>query len=175
VERLADTLVLLEAGRVLATGPLARLEADPALPLLRAPEAAVTLDATVAAVDEAYALSTLTVAGGDLIVPGRHGPPGSRRRLRISASDVSFTQAPPTGTTILNCLPARIVAISPHDGGDAQVNVAVELGAAEGGARIVARITRKSLDTLGLAPGIIVHAQIKSVALLASGRGSGSA
>ena len=173
--RLADTLVLLEAGRVLANGPLARLEADPALPLLRAPEAAVTLDATVAAVDEAYALSTLTVAGGGLIVPGRHGPPGSRRRLRISASDVSFTQAPPTGTTILNCLPARIVAISPHDGGDAQVNVAVELGAAEGGARIVARITRKSLDTLGLAPGIIVHAQIKSVALLASGRGSGSA
>ena len=49
VERLADTLVLLEAGRVLATGPLARLEADPALPLLRAPEAGGTLDATVAA------------------------------------------------------------------------------------------------------------------------------
>ena len=52
VERLADTLVLIENGRARAVGPLAELEADPDLPLLRAPEAAVTLEARISSVDE---------------------------------------------------------------------------------------------------------------------------
>src|SRR3546814_13747030 len=82
--------------------PLARLEADPALPLLRAPEAAVTLDGIVAAVDERYALTTLEVSGGTLVVPGRRGAPGDLRRLRIRASDVRFPRVPPAETTILN-------------------------------------------------------------------------
>ncbi|MCK9912857.1 hypothetical protein MXD81_27120, partial [Microbacteriaceae bacterium K1510] len=47
VERLADTLVLLEKGRVRAVGSLSELEANPDLPLLRAPGAAVTLAARI--------------------------------------------------------------------------------------------------------------------------------
>jgi molybdate transport system ATP-binding protein len=167
VERLADTLVLLEAGRVLASGPLPDLESDPELPLLRAPEAAVTLEGTVSSIDEAYSLTSLSVLGGTLIVPGRWGRPGSRRRLSITASDVSFTAAQATDTTILNCLPARIVSVSAQDKDDVQMNVVAALGHDGTGARIVGRVTRKSRDALGLAPGKPVFAQIKSVALLA--------
>jgi molybdate transport system ATP-binding protein len=169
VERLADTLVLLDDGHVVASGQLSALEADPQLPLLRAPEAAVTLTATVVGIDEAYALTTLAVAGGTLVVPGREGGPGSRRRVRIGASDVSFARAPVTATTILNCLPARIVSVGRLDGNLAQMNIVAALGEDGDGARIVGRVTRKSQEALGLAPGSSVFAQIKSVALLASG------
>lgn len=169
VERLADTLVLLDAGRVLAAGPLQVLESDPLLPLLRAPDAAVTLEGEVAAIDATYALTSLTVPGGTLLVPGRQGRAGERKRLRIRASDVSFTLARAADTTILNCLPARILSLSPQGEAGAQMNVVAGLGSDGSGAKIVARITRKSRDALALATGAAVFAQIKSVALVASG------
>ncbi|HEX5421049.1 MAG TPA: molybdenum ABC transporter ATP-binding protein [Gammaproteobacteria bacterium] len=171
-DRLADTLLLLEQGRVLAAGPLSELEARADLPLLQAPEAAVTLQALVTEVDSAYSLTSLSVPGGKLVVPGRHGPVGNRRRLRIGASDVSFSRVRPVETTMLNCLPARIVSIAPKTGDDARVHVIVALGESGTGARIAGRVTRKSRDALRLAPGDAVFAQIKSVALAASGAGT---
>lgn len=167
IERLADTLLLIENGRVRAVGPLAELEANPDLPLLRAPEAAVTLEARVVGIDEHYALTSLAIAGGTLVVPGRRGDLGKRCRIRISASDVSFAAGHTAETSVLNSLPVRIVSVAPPDGDDAQVNLVAAVGADGLGARIVGRITRKSRDTLGLEPGALVYAQIKSVALLA--------
>ncbi len=168
IERLADRLVLVEAGRVLAAGPLADLQADPALPLLRAREAAVMLEGRIAGFDDIYELTSFTVPGGALVVPGIQGAVGDIRRLRISASDVSFTLSRPVGTTILNCLPARILSETARDG-TAQITVLAALGEDGAGARIAARITRKSHETLALSPGKAVFAQIKGVALLASG------
>lgn len=165
VARLADTMVLLAKGRVIASGPLSELQTDPSLPLIAAPDASVMLEGRVTSVDEAYALTHFTVPGGELIVPGLQGVPGTERRLRIASSDVSFTRTAATDTTILNCLPARVVSVDAH-GNAAQVNLVVALGADGAGARIAARITRKSLDALALAPGVPVFAQIKSVALV---------
>ena len=165
VARLADTMVLLAKGRVIASGPLTTLQTDPSLPLVAAPDAAVMLEGHVAHVDEDFALTHFTVPGGTLIVPGRQGAPGRERRLRIAASDVSFTLTAATDTTILNCLPARIVSIDGLNS-EAQVNIIAALGADGSGARIAARITRKSQTALGLAPGTSVFAQIKSVALV---------
>ena len=165
VARLADTLVLLDKGRVLASGPLSVLQTDPTLPLIAAPDAAVMLEGRVAHIDEEYALTHFAVPGGTLLVPGRQGAPGTERRLRIAASDVSFTLTAASDTTILNCLQARIVSID-GSGSEAQVNIIAALGADDSGARIAARITRKSQATLGLAPGTPVFAQIKSVALM---------
>jgi molybdate transport system ATP-binding protein len=87
--------------------------------------------------------------------------------VRVSASDVAFVRGPATETSVLNSLPVRIVSIAPPDGDDAQVNLVAALGEDGLGARIVGRITRKSREVLGLEPGASVHAQIKSVALLA--------
>jgi molybdate transport system ATP-binding protein len=169
VERLADTMVLMDRGRVIASGALTDLEADPTLPLLAAPEAAVTLEGEVVSIDEPYALTVVSAAGARLVVPGLQGAPGARRRLRIRASDVSFTRVRPAETSILNCLAARIVSVSAMDDGGAQVNIVAALGADGAGARIVGRVTRKSQEMLDLRPGAPVFAQIKSVALLASG------
>jgi molybdate transport system ATP-binding protein len=167
VERLADTLVLMRAGRIVASGPLRDLQTDPQLPLLSSPEASVVLAGRVSRIDDAFALTELSVSGGTLTVPGRHGAVGDTRRLRIAASDVSLAKSPPTASTILNCLSARIVSI--EAAGEApQVSVILSIGADGSGERIAARITRKSLVGLGLAQGEAIFAQIKSVALIAA-------
>ena len=64
----------------------------------------------------------------------------------------------------LERLQARIVAAERHD--DVQVMAVVALGEDGQGARMLARVTRKSWDALGLAPGQDVFAQIKGVALV---------
>ena len=166
VERLADTAVLLAAGRVLAAGRLTDLQADPALPLIHLPQAAVTLDATAVQMDRNYGLTTFAVDGGRLLVPGKSASLGGRRRLRISAADVSLTLSAATDSSILNKLPARIEALDPQDPEGIQFNVVLRLGTEGNGARIVARVTRKSRDVLRLAPGMTVFAQIKGVALV---------
>ncbi len=170
VERLADTLVLMREGAVIAAGPIRQLQTDASLPLLSMPHATVVLKASVARVDDPFALTEFSIAGGRLIVPGKHGAIGDIRRLRISASDVSLSKSAPTDSTILNCLPARIVSIDAVEA-QPQANIILALGDGGGGERIVARITRKSLANLGLAPGMNVFAQIKSVALVAAREG----
>ena len=90
--------------------------------------------------------------------------------MRIGASDVSLARENPGPSTILNVLPARVAAAEPQDA--AQMNVVVRLGRVGEGARLLARVTRKSWEALGAAPGDLVHVQVKSVALVAA---SGSA
>jgi molybdate transport system ATP-binding protein len=162
----------MQAGRVVASGPLQDLLADPALPVARLPEASVVLSATTAGYDADYGLTTLSVDGGTIIVPGRFGAPGTRHRLRVGASDVSLARQHPGPSTILNILPGRVAAAEPQDA--AQVNVVVRLGMAGEGARLLARVTRKSWQALGAGPGDLVHVQVKSVALVAAeGPGTG--
>jgi molybdate transport system ATP-binding protein len=164
VERLADTLVLLGEGRVVAAGPLDALQADPALPIARLPEAGVTLRARVTGYDAAYGLSTLAVDGGELLVPGQVSRAGTAHRIRISASDVSLTREPPRASTILNVLPSRIVATEAQD--PFTVIVVLALGPDGTGGRILARISRRSWDGLGLALEQPIFTQIKGMALV---------
>jgi len=167
VERLADTLVLVREGRITASGPLKDLQTDPTLPLIASPDATVVLTGTVDRIDDTYALTEFGINGGKLVVAGRHGQPGLRRRLRIAAADVSLAKTAPMDSTILNCLPARIDSIE-SSADSPQANVILTVGRGEHGDRIVARITRKSLVGLGLSVGASIFAQIKSVALIAA-------
>ncbi|MGQ9368566.1 molybdenum ABC transporter ATP-binding protein [Azospirillum sp. ST 5-10] len=165
VERLADHLVLLQEGRVLAAGPLPLLQADPALPIARMPDAGVTLPAVVVGFDAAYGLTALGVEGATLQVPGDLGAVGTRRRVRIAASDVSLARQPSADSTIVNTLPARILSADVQD--IAQVTVLLRLGAERQGARVLARVTRKSWEALRFTPGEAVHVQVKGIALVA--------
>ncbi len=169
-ERLADHLVLMEAGRVIGAGPLARLQADPALPLARSRDAAVTIDGTIESFDARYGILALAVRGGRLLTPASGGAPGEHRRLRVVAGDVSLARDAPGPSSILNVLPARIEAVATMEG--AQALVVLSLGAEGEGERLLARITRKSAEALQIAAGTTVYAQIKGVAL-APRRGAG--
>jgi molybdate transport system ATP-binding protein len=164
IERLADHLILMQHGKVVGAGPLQVLQSDPSLPLAGAREAAVSLDATVEAHDTAYGLLTLHVAGARLLVPAPAVAAGKRQRLRIAASDVSIACAAPGTSSILNVLPARIVSKSLL--GHGEVIVVLALGADGCGAQLLARITLRSWDLLGLAEGMNVFAQVKGVSLV---------
>ena len=163
IERLADHLVLMQAGRVIASGKLAALQSDPNLPLAVNREAAVAFDAIVAGYDACYGLIALTIEGGRLLVPAPPSATGAHRRLRIAASDVSLLAEPQQPSSILNALPARIVTRRPI--GENEMIVVVGLGSDGAGARLLSRITRRSWERLELAEGKPVWAQIKGVSL----------
>ena len=160
VTRLADHLVLLDNGRVSASGPLNQLLTDPSLPLAHLDEAAAVIDARVTSHDPHYRLSSLGVPGGSLTVALSALAPGTPTRVRILARDVSIALDMPQHSSILNSLPARIVDLH-HDRDPARVLVRLDLG----GAHILSHITRRSADQLGLVADLLVNAQIKSVAL----------
>lgn len=170
VERLADHLVLMRAGRVEAAGPLSTLQSDPSLPLFASREAAVSLAAVVEAYDAVDGLATLRVEGGRCLVPTSALGVGETRRVCIAAGDVSLTREHPQRTTILNVLPARIVTSAPS--GAFEVTVLLGLGTNGEGARVLARVTRRSWTALAFAEGDLVYAQVKGVALV-PGRGHG--
>src|SRR5690606_9103322 len=115
LEGLADHVVLMQAGRVLAAGPLHLLQSDPTLPLASGRDAAVTLDGIVDDYDASYGLARLKVEGGSFTLPMKAARPGSRHRLTIAAGDVSLALSVPEGTTLLNILPARILSATPAD------------------------------------------------------------
>ena len=163
VERLADHLVLMDAGSVVAQGPLNDLQSDLSLPLASARDAAVNLDATVDAYDPRYGILTLSIDGGRLLVPASAVPVGKQRRLRIAAGDVSLAIEPPQATTILNALPARILSTTLVK--QNELVVALTLGSDDAGTRLLARITRRSWDQLGLRNGMSVWAQVKAISL----------
>jgi len=164
IERLADHLVLMQHGKVIGAGPLQVLQSDPSLPMAIAPEAAVSLDASVESHDGTYGLLTLRVAGGRLQVPAPAANIGKRQRLRIAASDVSIARSAPDASSILNILPARIVSKTLL--GHGEVIIVLALGADASGAQLLARITRRSWDLLGLAEAMTVYAQVKGVSLV---------
>jgi len=170
IERLADNMVLLDKGHLVACGTLSELQSNPSLPLATSREAAVTLQGVVTACDPKFGLSSVSVPGADLIAPP---PPatsaiGETRRLRILASDVSLARDKPTRSSILNVLPARVVTMRPLD--RYEVLAVVALGEQGDGARLLSRMTLKSWTELALAEGQSVYAQVKYVALSA-GRG----
>jgi molybdate transport system ATP-binding protein len=160
VTRLADWLVLLNDGKLAASGPvdevMGRLDLQP---LTGRYEAGAVLQMRVGATDPVYDLTTLGFAGGSLRVPRLALAPGMSVRVRIRARDVAIALQPPEGISIQNSVAARVVEISPEAG------PIVELLLDAGGTRLRARITRLSVETLGLTPGKPVWALIKSVAL----------
>ncbi len=163
VERLADHLVLLEAGRAVGAGDLHAMLASGAHGLSRRIGAAAVVEGWVTAVDRAYGLARISVAGAEILAPAGDAEAGARRRLRIKADDVSICRAAPENTSILNVLPAEIVDVLADEGD--QATLVLALGAGGGGARVLSRISRKSRDALGLCPGDQVYAQVKGVAL----------
>jgi molybdate transport system ATP-binding protein len=167
VEQLADHIVLMQDGRVLASGPLPEIQADPALPLARSREAAVALQAVVAGLDPAWGLAALDVAGARLLVPVGDAQIGQARRLRIAARDVSLARSAAVDSSILNIVPARLVGSAPL--GEHEMLAVLALGPAGTGARLLSRLTRRSWQALGLAEGAAVFAQIRGVALAAHG------
>lgn len=166
VMRLGDHMVLLDKGRVLATGGVAEVFSSMDLPLAHAPDARSVIEGVVVAQDEEFGLSYVEFSGGRFAV-ANNGPVaaeslvlGSTVRLLVRASDISITLERASNTSVMNVFAATVAELTRE--GAAHVTVSLSVGAVA----MIARITRKSATVLGLEPGMRVFVQIKSVALL---------
>src|SRR5258706_8235785 len=160
VTRLADEIVLLDRGRVTATGSveaiMGRLDLKP---LTGRYEAGAVIEAMVASHDMANDLVSLSFNGGSFVVPGVGALVGERVRLRVRARDVSIAASQPRGISILNTLPGRVIEISDETGPIVDVRIRI------GEAVLIARITRYSARQLSLAVGLPVYALVKAISL----------
>ena len=163
--RLGDQLVLLQAGRVQAQGPVAELLARADLPLAHGDGASALVAAQVEASDQP-GMDRLRFEGGALWLPRARQEPsavGRRVRVRVQARDVTLSLVPPEQSSVVNVLPATVTDLSPD--GPAQVLVGLQVGDAPG-TRLLSRITQASAARLGIRPGLAVWAQIKGVAMV---------
>jgi molybdate transport system ATP-binding protein len=160
VLRLADQLVLIDAGRVLASGPVGSLvgRADTPLLSMRA---------------DTGSLLTLAIRGrdgeGDGWIAELEGQPvripllpleaGRETRAYVPANEVILATHPPQGLSVRNVLRARILQL--RDRGDGSVLVELAVGAQ----RLLAAVTPAAVSALALAPGQDVFALVKSLSL----------
>lgn len=158
VARLATTVVALQDGRVIRQGPAAEVLGDPSIAPAGVRALGAVLDCTVAA-HHADGLSELDASGDRLFLPRVPQAPGARLRVRIAAQEVMISLAAPQGISALNVLPGRIEAIHEGHGPGVVVSVRARAGL------VLARVTRRSAEALALAPGLPVHAIVKTVAI----------
>ena len=161
VARLADHMVLLEAGKVRASGEAADLMTRLDLPLAHFDSAFAFLNGEVAGHDDTFHLTYVDMTAGRFTVPREDLEIGRRARVQVHARDVSLALTDHHDTSILNILPARV--LDTHDLDPSQLLVRLRL---EDGQNLVARVTRRSGVALGLHEGMPLYAQVKSVALV---------
>ncbi|GGI55108.1 molybdenum ABC transporter ATP-binding protein [Oxalicibacterium solurbis] len=160
VARLADHLVLLEAGRVVANGPIDELLTRLDLGVAHGTDAGALVAATVVNHDPAFHLTQAKFSGGNLQLPQLDLPIGRQVRIRIQARDVSLSRVPVYDSSILNIIETTVTELAEDSPGQVMV------GLDANGTRLLARITRKSCATMNLMPGNRVYAQIKGIAIL---------
>ena len=160
VARLATTIVVMAAGRVVRAGPVDTILADPVMAEAMGLRGAASIIAARMVAVEADGLCRLDTPGGPLFLAGIGAAPGRLLRLRVPAQDVILARNRPEGLSALNILAVTVVQVTAvsEAGG---VLVQLRLGEA----LFLARITRRSAEALALAPGVTCFAILKSVAL----------
>lgn len=160
VARLASTIVLLQKGRVVASGPATTLLSDPSLAhLLGGAQAGTVIPATVDGI-EGDGLYRLHTSGGTIFVSSCPADVGKQVRLRIHASDVIVSRDRPMGLSALNILQGTVKRI--ETGTEGRAFVQIEIG---DGQSILSRLTQRSVAALELRPGVSCHAILKTVAV----------
>ncbi|MDZ4792118.1 MAG: molybdenum ABC transporter ATP-binding protein [Hyphomicrobiales bacterium] len=158
VARLATDIVVMSNGRVLASGAardiMQRLDLIPAG---ERGETGAVIDMVMASYDDAFDISVLRSAAGDIRTPGKASAIGERLRVRIRARDVMIAMEKPRGLSALNVLEGTVVQIGETSG------PLVEIRLMCGGEAVISRITRQSLHVLQLHTGMTVFAVVKTV------------
>jgi molybdate transport system ATP-binding protein len=161
VIRLADTVVLMSAGKAVTTGEVEEVMGRPDLRAAAGGifEGGTVIDATVTAQDMEHDLATLAFDGGALTVTNLDALIGEPVKVRIRARDVSIALDRPTRISIQNVLPGRVAAVGESRSGIVDVSISA------GAVVLRSRITSRAAEQLALRPGLEVYALIKAVSL----------
>ena len=160
VVRLAHHIVVVDAGRVVASGSVVDTLSRVDLPIRLGDDLGAVLHASVADIDSQWKLARLDFAGGVFWTRAQRLSVGDAVRVRVLARDVSIAREKPTASTIQNVLPAHITDII-NDDQDGLILVRVMVGESA----LIARVTQRSVSELKLEQGQAVWIQVKSVAL----------
>lgn len=158
---LADQMILIDQGKVIAHGTAAEILTRLDLPIAQYDDASSILEGVISAHDATYHLTWISMDGGRVAVTRENHPVGKYARVQIHAKDVSLSRKYHSDTSIINILPA--IVIDTHDISDSQLLVQLEL---QDGQHLLSRITRRSGMMLDIKEGMQLFAQVKSVALM---------
>lgn len=160
VTQLADSMVLIEAGRVISCGPLSEMAARADLPLAQRDDAGAVLLCRVAEHDARRELTRLEGAGATLLVPLLDAPIDAECRVRIPAREVILAAKPPDAISLHNIVPGEVRRITADA---ARRSVLVEMALPNGA--LIARVTPDAIARLALSPGRPVLGLIKSTSI----------
>lgn len=160
VARLADTLVLVEAGRVTAYGPVSAVATRADLPIAQRDDGGALLLCVVEAHDPARVLTLLRGGGAEFWVPLMDAPVGSACRIRVPAREVILASEPPHGISLHNIIAGSVRQTAADH---AARTVMVEIGLPDGA--LLSRVTPDAVARLALLPGAPVLALIKSTSI----------
>lgn len=155
--RLADTVIVMDAGKVAASGNLQDVLSAISGPEFLVPGGAV-LEAKVETTENG--LTRLGTAAGPIFIPDLKQSPGDTVRLFVNATDIALSLNYPVDISVQNILQAVVGKIADRT----EHNVDVTLKLADGQC-LIARITRQACTRLGLKIDQPLYALIKSVAL----------
>jgi molybdate transport system ATP-binding protein len=160
VTRLADSMVLLEAGHVVGFGPLAEVAARADLPLAQRDDAAGLLHYCVVEHEPGRELTRLDAGGAMFWVPLLDTPVGGEGRIRIPAREVILAGEPPEAISLHNIISGTVRRITADP---LRRAVMVEIALPDGA--LLARVTPDAIMRLALSPGRPVLTLIKSTSI----------
>ena len=158
VARLATSVVALQDGKVVRHGPASEVLADPSVAPAGVRAVGAVLQVRVARHHD-DGVSELDAGGARLFLPRVSHKVGEELRIRIPAQEVILANQKPQGLSALNLLEGQVEEIRAGEGPGAIVSIRTQAGV------VLARVTRRSLQAMGLQPGSRCHAVIKTVAL----------
>lgn len=162
ITRLADRVIILEAGKLVNQGGVSELFSNINLPLQSRDDIGIVLECDILEIDAQWQLIRVAFNGGQLWLPkGQEEILHSQCRLRILASDISVTLQSQVDSSILNQLPAEVIETVPEE-----TWATTLLKVKTGDTILLARITNKSLSQLALSSGKKVWIQVKSAAII---------
>ncbi len=159
VARLADRVIVMDEGRIQASGAttevLNQLELQSPMSLF---DAVTILDTTVIEHLPELGLTRLDLRGQTIVIPARKNTAsGDEVRLYVRAGDVAIATQRPEGISFRNILSGMISAID--EGTDsAFATVSIDIA----GETLRAELTRHAIRDLGLANGVPVFALLKT-------------
>ena len=159
--RLADHVVMLDQGRVSASGNLQDICTHPIMAMAAGDEAGVVIESTIQRIDREFHLAEVGFGNGTLWVRDGGSEAGAPIRLRILARDVSLATSAQSSSTIQNVIPGMIESIT-GEAHASQALVTVRCGEA----MLLSRVTHRALATLQLRTESPVWCQVKSAALI---------
>ena len=157
---LADTLVLINLGHVIAKGSLEEVITRGDLPLAVREDAGTVFTAVVVEHDQVRRLSSIRSGGLLLWIPLIDRNVGISLRVRVPAREVILAGRDPGPTSIQNILEGHIRTVTYIDSGHASL---VEVALDE--AILLVRVTSDVTDHLGLTPNMRIVALIKSTSI----------